>query len=102
VLAQIGEGALKLLGGQSQVFLKTPFGARVVDQLVNSVANEAKVGRAYLTMANELAIAKEVWLRQEGQIVGSVWNFFESPVTGKMGPSPALAAALRAAGIEIR
>ena len=41
------------LGGELKVFFRTSQGARYVDQLVNGVANESKVG--YQTLAQNLA-----------------------------------------------
>jgi len=41
---KVGETALKQLGGESQVYFKTSLGGRYVDQLVDKVAHESKVG----------------------------------------------------------
>jgi hypothetical protein len=98
---RIGEDALKQLGGESQVFFRTTRGARFIDQLVNGVANESKVGYQSLTQDLATQIAKDVELVQSGQIQGSVWHFFVSPVTGLGGPSGPLLQALRQAGITV-
>jgi hypothetical protein len=84
---QIGEAALKQLGGESQVFFNTSQGGRYVDQLVNGIANEAKVGYQTLTPEMRLQVMKDVELMQTQQVQGAVWNFYRSPVTGKIGPS---------------
>ena len=96
---QIGEAALQQLGGESQVYFQTNLGARYVDQLVNGVANESKVGYQALTQSNQLQVLKDVDLMQSGQIQGSTWHFFTSPVTGLGGPSAPLANFLQQNGI---
>jgi filamentous hemagglutinin len=40
-------------------------------------------------------------LLSTGIIKSSVWHFFQSPVTGKIGPTGPLAQALKNAGIKI-
>jgi filamentous hemagglutinin len=96
-----GESALKRLGGQSQVYFRTSQGGRYVDQLVSGIAHEAKVGYQALTPGIQQQIAKDVELVATGQIKGSVWHFFRSPVTGQVGPSSSLAEELARAGIQI-
>jgi filamentous hemagglutinin len=96
-----GEDVLKALGGESQVSFKTSLGRRVIDQFVNGIANESKVGYQSLTQSNGLQIAKEVLLKQGGDIQGSAWHFFTSPVTGLGGPSGPLMNALLSAGIKV-
>lgn len=98
---RIGEAALKNLGGESQVFFRTSQGARYVDQLVNGIANESKVGYQSLNATARSQIAKDAELIQSGQIQGAAWHFFRSPVTGLGGPSGPLADALRNAGIDV-
>jgi len=98
---QIGENALKQLGGESQAFFRTSQGAPYVDRLVNGVANESKVGYQTLTQNLASQISKDIELIQSGQIQGATWHFLVSPVTGVGGPSGPLAAALRQAGIDI-
>lgn len=97
---KIGEDALKLLGGESQVFFKTSKGARFVDQLVNGIANESKVGKTSLTKDVITQIAKDVELMKTEKIEGAVWNFFRSPVTGEIGATKPLLQALKDAGIK--
>jgi filamentous hemagglutinin len=98
---QVGEAALKELGGESQVYFNSNLGGRYVDQLVDGVANESKVGYQTLTSTNQLQIMKDVDLIQSSQINGSTWHFFTSPVTGAGGPSAPLANFLTQNGIKI-
>ena len=92
---QIGESALKELGGDSQVPFKTTLGVRVVDQLdPSNIANEAKVGYTTLDASTALQVSKDAELLNTGVVDGVTWNFFTSPVTGQGGPSPALLKAL--------
>jgi RHS repeat-associated protein len=98
---EIGETALKALGGESQVFFRTSQGARFVDQLVNGVAHEAKVGRVALSAFVRGQIAKDAELLQTGAVREVVWHFFRSPQTGLGGPTGPLLDALRKAGIRV-
>ncbi|RLC75218.1 MAG: hypothetical protein DRJ03_22660 [Chloroflexi bacterium] len=97
----IGEAALKKLGGQSQVYFRTGQGGRYVDQLVEGIAHESKVGYTSLTQRIQRQIAKDAELIAARDIEGAVWHFFTSPVTGKGGPSGPLRQALKEAGIQI-
>jgi hypothetical protein len=99
--SKIGEDALKALGGESQVYFRTSQGGRYVDQLVNGIANESKVGYQSLTPTISRQIAKDVELINSGQIQGSTWHFFQSPVTGMGGPSQPLLNALQQNGINV-
>lgn len=96
---KIGEAALQELGGESQVYFQTSQGGRYIDQLVDGIANESKVGYQSLTQSNQLQILKDAELMQSGQIQGSTWHFFQSPVTGLGGPSAPLQEFLNANGI---
>lgn len=98
---KIGENALKALGGESQVYFRTGQGGRYVDQLVNGIANESKVGYTSLTSDIRLQISKDVELMNTGQINGSTWHFFQSPVTGMGGPSGPLSEFLEQSGIGV-
>ncbi|AZE64390.1 two-partner secretion domain-containing protein [Pseudomonas synxantha] len=100
---RIGEEALKPLGGQSQVTFQTTQGARVVDQLApGSIAHESKVGYTSLDANTALQVAKDAELLRRGLVNGVTWNFFKSPVTGRVGPAAALEKALSEAGIKIK
>ena len=97
---KVGENALKKLGGESQVPFRTSAGTRVVDQLAGNVAHESKVGYTSLSKTVSRQIAKDSELKATGQVKDVVWHFYQSPVTGEIGPSRPLESALRAAGIR--
>jgi RHS repeat-associated protein len=99
---KVGEDALKLLGGESQVYMKTSEGGRFIDQLVNGVANESKVGYTTLTKDITTQIAKdaEIVTKGTGGVKEAVWHFFTSPVTGKGGASQPLLDELAKNGIK--
>jgi len=102
VTGEIGEDALKLLGGQSQVMFQTSQGVRIVDQLApGDIANEAKVGYTTLDASTALQVSKDAELLQTKAVNGVTWNFYTSPVTGQGGPSATLLKALTNAGIEV-
>lgn len=98
---KLGETVLKALGGESQVFFRTSQGGRYIDQFVNGVAHESKVGYKALTSDIRRQIAKDVELMTTKQIQGSTWHFFQSPVTGVGGPSQPLMKALQDSGINV-
>lgn len=98
---QIGEQYLQSLGGQSQVYFSTDLGGRYVDQLINGVANESKVGYTSLTSGIQTQIAKDVELMNSGAVNSVNWNFFTSPVTGLGGPSGPLLKALQNSGFGV-
>ena len=98
---KLGEQYLQSLGGQSQVYFSTSLGCRYVDQLINGVANESKVGYTSFTSSVQTQIAKDVELMNSGAVNGVNWNFFTSPVTGMGGPSQPLLKALQSSGIGV-
>jgi hypothetical protein len=99
---EIGENALKRLGGSSQVYFPTSDGGRYVDQFVDGIAHEAKVGYVSLRSPGiQRQIMKDVELIKLKRIRASKWHFFRSPVTGCIGPSGPLRQALIEKGIEI-
>ena len=99
---QIGEDWLaQNLGGQSQVYFDTTQGGRYVDQLANGVAYESKVGYASLTPRLQLQIEKDAELLNSGRVAGYEWHFFQSPVTGRLGPSQPLLNELQRNGINV-
>jgi hypothetical protein len=100
---RVGEDALKELGGKPQAFFRTTSGGRYVDQLVDGVAHESKVGYASLTSDIRLQVAKDAELVATRQVAGYTWHFFRSPVTGRIGPSAPLRRALELAkiGVEV-
>ena len=96
---KIGEDALAGLGGTKQKFFNTTLGRRFVDRFVDGIANEAKVGYQSLTPEIRLQVMKDVELMQTNKIQGAIWNFYRSPVTGKIGPSGPLGEFLNQNGI---
>lgn len=98
---KIGEKFLKSLGGESQKSFPTSYGWRYVDQYVQGVAHESKVGYQSLTAGIKRQIAKDVDLVESGQLKSAVWHFFESPITGLKGPSKPLLQELERNGIRV-
>lgn len=101
----VGEDYLRLLGGRSQVCIRTPLGLRHIDQLIGTVAHESKVGRMKFDVKIQRQVSKDRALLQGlgrgAQVNAVAWHFFRSPVTGKIGPVPELRAALQRAGITV-
>jgi RHS repeat-associated protein len=81
VTGKIGEAALRQLGGESQVFFRTSIGARFVDQVVNGVGHESKVGAASLTRFVSRQIAKDAELLRTGQL-NEIVALFPEPSHG--------------------
>jgi filamentous hemagglutinin len=100
-IGAIGEKELAQLGGEPQVQLRTTLGLRVVDRVVGFDAHEAKVGEVMLTTKVKSQILKDAELLREGHFQTYTWHFYRSPVTGKIGPNPDVAAALTRVGIRI-
>ena len=98
---KIGEKALKKFGGKSQQSFETSLGRRIVDQYVDGIAHESKVGYQSLTKEIRIQIQKDVELMKKGDISDATWHFFESPITGKGGPSKPLMNELKKNGIRI-
>jgi RHS repeat-associated protein len=99
--ARVGERVLEGLGGESKAFFRTSQGSRFVDQLVNRIAHESKVGYTTLTKEISRQIAKDAELIATRQIDGATWHFFRSPITGLGTPSAPLREALEQARIGI-
>jgi len=102
---KIGENFLKTLGGVPGKYFPTTVGkgGRFVDQFVNGVANESKVGYTTLTKDIQMQIAKDFeLLNTNTEVKKVVWNFFRSPETGKVGASKPLLEALKNAGFETK
>ena len=97
----VGQRYLERLGGESQRYFPTAFGARYVDLFVNGAANESKVGYTALTSTVRLQVAKDVQLLNAGRVDSAMWHFFTSPVTGLGGPSRPLLNLLRQSGIGV-
>ena len=63
---------------------------------------DAKVGYTCRTNFIRTQIEKDVWLMNKNPLVEkSVWHFYRSPITGKIGPSGPLMEQLDNAGIKI-
>lgn len=101
VTGKLGENALKALGGTSQTYFTTSQGGRYIDQLVNGMAHESKVGYTSLTSSVRQQISKDVELMSTGRIDGATWHFFNSPVTGVGGSSKPLQNALQQNNINV-
>ena len=88
-------------GGAQQVFRETSTGSRYIDNLVDGLAMESKVGRTSLSPRVQSQIAKDFELMNTpGSGVTEVqWHFFPSK-TG-LGPTRPLQKALQDAGIGI-
>jgi hypothetical protein len=98
---QIGEQALEELGGTGRAPMKTDLGWRIVDRLVDAVAHESKVGYTSLTKFVSTQIAKDSWLLTNDKVNQVVWHFFQSPVTGRIGPSDPLLQKLLSVGFQV-
>ena len=98
---KVGEEVLKQLGGDSQKTFKTSQGIRRVDQFSKGVAHESKVGYQSLTKGLKSQIQKDAELMESNAVNGATWHFFESPVTGKNGPSKPLMDELRKNNIKV-
>lgn len=98
---KVGQRYLGQAGGQSQVQFQTTQGTRVVDQLVNGMAYESKVGYTRLTLDTSLQVAKDVELMITGMVDSASWVFFPSPITGVGGPSGPLFDLLTQNGISV-
>lgn len=81
------EWLAQCFGGRSQQFFKTSRGLRVVDQLADRVAHEAKMGyvawssRILEQIRRDVAISKEF----PDKVEKVCWHFFRSANTGKIG-----------------
>jgi hypothetical protein len=97
----IGEKYLQQFGGESQVYFPTDQGARYVDQVINDVAYESKVGYTALTEDISLQVSKDVELMSKGLVKSVSWVFSPSPITGGWGPSVPLFNLLDQNGINV-
>lgn len=92
--------AARYPGADIEQTFQTALGARRVDVLTqDGLAIESKVGYTSLTQSIQTQIAKDQLLMQNPAISGVQWEFSPSAVTGQVGPSGPLAAALDKAGI---
>jgi hypothetical protein len=80
-------------------------GVRVADvvKLGDEIVEiESKVGRTSLTPRVRQELARDWWLRRQGQVDRVVWEFSPSDVTGKVGPTPQLAEKLKKLEFDVR
>ena len=98
-LGKIGEAALNRTGGRPQVRLPTSMGPRVVDNVLNGIGREAKVGRVALTKRIGRQVAKDAELVRKGELKGYEWHFYRGK-TG-VGPTGPLRRELEKAGFRI-
>lgn len=67
-----------------------------------TAAKLAKPSQVYSSLKGNIdAVAKDTELLNRGMVNGLTWNLFTSPVTGLVGPTPALLKALSDAGIKV-
>ncbi|MEP7765667.1 DUF6531 domain-containing protein [Sanguibacter sp. 25GB23B1] len=93
--------AARFPGSQIEQTFTTSAGVRRLDVLtVTRMGIETKVGRTSLTTMTTSQIAKDSLLLQSGQVRSIEWMFMRSGVTGQIGPTAPLAAALNKAGIN--
>jgi RHS repeat-associated protein len=83
----IGEQLLLQAGGKSQQYFPTTLGKRFIDQVVNGMAYESKVGYVSLTEKISIQVSKDAELLMNGNVKSVTWVFFKSPITGLGGPS---------------
>ena len=91
-------------GSQSQVVKQTTGGSRKIDTLTDARrAIETKVGRQSLTKNARRQIARDVKLRRHpfSGVKSLQWNFYRSPITGRIGPTGPLRSALQRHGFDI-
>ena len=99
-IGRVGEDLLQSrFGGQSRVVLETSQGRRVIDNLAEGVARESKVGRVSMSPRLRSQILKDSELLRTRQIDAAEFQFFRSPVTGKVGPTPSVERLLQECGI---
>jgi len=80
-------------------------GVRRVDVLKigdRLVSIESKVGRTSLSAEVRQELARDWWLRRQGQVQHVVWEFSPSDVTGLGGPTAPLRQMLDKLGFEVR
>ena len=93
--------AARYAGAEIEQTFQTDLGLRRVDVLTSQgEAIESKVGYTSLTRSVQSQIANDQWLLANSpDVTGVSWEFSPSAVTGQVGPSGPLAAALDKAGI---
>ena len=69
---------------------------------IRSTAIESKVGRTFLDARVRQELARDWWLRRQGQVGGVRWEFSRSKVTGELGPTATLLQKLQKLGFDVR
>ncbi|WP_405056848.1 DUF6531 domain-containing protein [Kribbella sp. NBC_01505] len=89
-------------GARDEVTMQAISGSRRLDVLTaDGVGIESKVGRTSLGARERQELARDAELVKLGKVKHVIWEFSRSGVTGKVGPTGPLEAALKAAGITI-
>jgi RHS repeat-associated protein len=105
----IGDATADAIASRYPVALReVPFetigGTRISDVVPldgSNIAIESKVGVTSLDSRIRQELARDWWLRRQGQ-VSTQWEFTPSPITGKGGPTPALLEKLQKLGIPYK
>jgi hypothetical protein len=105
-----GDAVRDLIAAREEMALveqsfSTVGGMRRVDVLKlgqELISIESKVGRTALDARVRQELARDWWLRRQGQVDRVVWEFSPSDVTGKVGPSKPLLEMLNKLGFEVR
>jgi Pretoxin HINT domain len=73
----------------------------VLKEVDNLIGIESKVGRTALGSRERQELARDWWLVRQGQLDGVKWEFSVSEATGKIGPTPSLAAMIEKLGFGL-
>ena len=97
------DGILAQNPGAKPASFNTRLGWRYIDILTTSGdAIDVKLGRTYANPFFKRQVAKDVWLRANGDLKGAIeYRFVRSPVTGRIGPSARAEALLTRNGIIV-
>lgn len=89
--------------GSAPKTFNTPLGRRDIDVFTaNKGAIESKVGRVSMSPFILRQILKDSYLLNTKQITSATWAFHRSARTGRIGPTPSVAALLRANKVGVR
>ena len=89
------ESTLRTLGGDRRIDV-----LKVGDD--TRIGIESKVGSTALTSRVRQELARDWWLKRQGQLDGVRWEFSRSPTTGGVGPSSILQEKLNKLGFETK
>ena len=101
-IGKSAEAMLRMFYGGGPVSKATQLGMRHIDNLVDGIAMEAKVGRVALTPRIQRQIAKDLLMMRDARsgVTAVEWHFF--PGKSGVGPTGPLSKALIDAGITIK